>query len=171
MIKHLLYSIGLLTILATGCEKKDDTSDFEGKVALYLVKSYSTLENSNKIIEQSVVTESVPLVYYSDFLSYDSAEFAFELSSRATEAIKKLDHSVHGIPFAIKAYNNLVYTGYFWPGYSSASCDWITMDPMSIGNKIYVRLGYPGLSQGQTIEDKRNDKRIIQLFKEDNKLR
>jgi hypothetical protein len=159
--------------MATGCEKNESYLDSNSKVELYLMDTYLKIGNSSQIDENSVVTENKPLIYYSDFLSYDSTECIFELSDRAIVAIKNLDHSVHGLAFAIKANDRLIYTGYFWPGYSSASCDWIVIDPFmtSIGNKIQVRLGYPGLIQGQTIQDKRNDERIILIFKNDNKLK
>jgi hypothetical protein len=113
------------------------------------------------------------LIYYSDIISYDSTEYIFELSDRAISAINILDHSVHGLAFAIKANDTLIYTGYFWPSYSSASCDCIVIDPTmtSLGNMIQVSLGYPYLFPGQTIQDKRNDGRIIRILKLDNKLK
>ena len=119
-----------------------------------------------------MLTESSPLISYSDFLSYDSLEYAFWLSNRAMKAIENLEHSVHGIAFGIKANGTLVYTGYFWPSYSSAICDWVVIDPIVTGveYKIIVRLGYPGLLQGMEIPDKRNDSRIIKIFEDDNKL-
>lgn len=109
---------------------------------------------------------------YSDFLTYDPNTFSFNISDAAKETIKKLEHSVHGIAFAIKANNVLIYTGYFWPGYSSASCDWVVIDPMrlNLDNILDVRLGYPGLIEGQVIPDKRNDHRILEIFNSDNKL-
>ena len=171
--KFIFLIFGLFVLVTSGCEKNDDNIDSNGKVELYMIDSYSRIDNSTQIDENTVITESSPLIYYSDFLSYDSTECIFELSDRATEAIKDLEHSVHGLAFAIKANDILIYTGYFWPGYSSASCDWVVIDPFmtSIGNKIQVRLGYPGLAQGQAIEDKRNDGRIIQILKHDNKLK
>jgi hypothetical protein len=77
------------------------------------------------------------------------------------------------LAFAIKANDTLVYTGYFWPSYSSVSCDWVVVDPnmTGIGNTMQVSLGYPGLIQGKIIQDKRNDKRIVQILREDRKLK
>jgi len=96
-----------------------------------------------------------------------------ELSDKAIETLESLDYSVNGLAFAIKTNDTMIYTGYFWPSYSSASCDWVVIDPLmtSIGNKIQIRLGYPDLVQGQVIQDKRNDERIIRIFKRDNKLK
>lgn len=171
--KFIIPIFGLFVFVAFGCEKNDDNIDSNGKVELYMIDSYSKIDNSTQIDENTVITENSPLIYYSDFLSYDSTECIFELSDRAIEAIKDLEHSVHGLAFAIKANDTLIYTGYFWPSYSSASCDWTVIDPFmtSIGNKIQVKLGYPGLVQGQIIQDNRNDGRIIRIFKQDNKLK
>ena len=77
---------------------------------------------------------------YSDFQSYDPSTFTFKISDTAKDSIKSLKQSVNGIAFAIKANNVLIYSGYFWPGYSSASCDWVVIDPMMllINNELYV---------------------------------
>jgi hypothetical protein len=171
MKKRLIYlTFGLLALIVNGCEKDSNSNQ---KVELYLIDNYSKIGTTYQINESSVIMKGSPLIYYTDILSYDSTEFIFELSDRAVGAIKNLEHSVHGLAFAIKADNKLIYTGYFWPSYSSTSCGWIVIDPLttSIGNKMQVRLGYPGLIQGQIIPDKRNDQRIIQIFKQDNKLK
>lgn len=41
---------------------------------------------------------------------------------------------------------------------------------MDLNNELSVQLGYPGLREGQIIPDKRNDKRILDIFTSDNKL-
>jgi hypothetical protein len=174
MKAKLFFSLfGLFILTVYSCEKKESNLYFNGRVELYLIQNYSKIDHSSQINENTVVTEKAALIFYSDIISYDSTECIFELSDRAIEAIKGLKHSVNGLAFGIKVNDKLIYTGYFWPGYSSASCDWVVIDPFmtSIGNKIQVRLGYPGLVQGQTIQDKRNDGRIIQILKQDNKLK
>jgi len=165
--------VGILCLGFLGCDKNDNQNKNDGVIEFYLLDTFAKIDNSCQIDETTVITESSPLVYYSDILSYDSADYTFELSDRAIDAIENLEHSVIGLAFAVKANNILIYTGYFWPSYSSASCDWIVMDPtmLGIGNKIQVRLGYPGLIQGQIIPDKRNDKRIINILESDNKLK
>lgn len=76
------------------------------------------------------------------------------------ESINNLSPSVHGLPFAIKAKYTLVYTGYFWPSYSYASCDCIVIYTFitSIENKIHLNLDHLGLIQGQVIEYNRKTK-------------
>ncbi len=162
--------IGILSILTSGCKKDDINSN--GKVELYLVDSYSKIENSCQIDETTIKTQASPLIHYSDFISYDSTNYTFVLSDKAKNTIYNMEHSVFGAAFAVKANGVLIYSGYFWPSLSSAICDWIVIDPLmtSSGNKITVRLGYPGTIEGQAIPDNRNDRRIIEIFKNDNKL-
>lgn len=154
------------------CDKNENTNLKDGGVELYLLDSYQIIGATYQIDEKTIVTKSKPLVTYSDFLSYDPKTFSFKISDAAKEEIKSLKHSVHGIAFAIKANNDMIYTGYFWPSYSSASCDWLVIDPMHllVSNELYVQIGYPGLIQGQVIPDKRNDKRILDVFLSDDKL-
>ena len=162
--------ISILSFLSYGCEKEED--NFYGNVELFLLDSYSRIENSYQIDETTVKTKASPLISYSDFISYDSNDYVFQISDKAKNAIDEVEHSVHGVPFAVKAKGKLIYSGYFWPSYSSAGCDCIVIDPMmiSVDNKIRVSLGFPGLIHGQVIPDNRNDIRIIEIFEKDNKL-
>lgn len=161
--------IAIFSILTLGCEKVSSN----GKVELYLLDSYSTIGNhSQQIDETTAKTKAKPLISYEDFISYDPDTYEFLLSDRAVKAINDEGYSVFGVAFAIKANGELVYTGYLWPSYSSATCDWAYIDPIatSFDNKMEVCLGYPGPMSGQAIPDKRNDPRIIKIFKKDHKL-
>ena len=167
-MKRKIFSyaiIGIFSILIFGCEKDEINSN--SKVELYLLDSYSKVQNSFQIDETTIKTQASPLISYTDFISYDSTNYTFELSDKAKYAIANMEHSVPGVAFAVKANGTLIYSGYFWPSYSSASCDWIVIDPImtSVGNKITVSLGYPGLFQGQVIPDNRNDSRIIDILR------
>ncbi|HBG25425.1 MAG TPA: hypothetical protein DDX10_10330, partial [Rikenellaceae bacterium] len=84
--------------------------------------------------------------------------------------IKNIDHSVSGVAFAVTANGRVVYTGYFWPMFSSASCNWVTIDPIiaEYAKELKVTLGYPGDWEG--VEDRRNDERIISILSRDKKL-
>lgn len=142
-----------------------------GDIALYLIDSYETVENSTQIIESSVVTKKIPLISYNDFISYDLNEYTFEISDGAENAVKDLNLPTDGTAFAMKSDDEIVYTGYFWPSYSSGICNWIIIDPyISASNKLKVHLGYPWEMDEFDIPDKRNDSRIIQTFRRDNKL-
>lgn len=173
MKKLNFYLLALLFVLSTACENNLSQSDSEAKVELYLIETYTKHEKSMQIDEKSVVTKQQPLIAYNDITSYSSKEYKFELSENAIQSIKNLQAPVNGLAFAIKANNEIVYTGYFWPSYSSATCDCIVIDPLMIygNNKIHVELGYPGLLEEMLIDDKRNDTRIISILKKDRKLK
>ncbi|MBK9511486.1 MAG: hypothetical protein IPO04_19560 [Cytophagaceae bacterium] len=51
---------------------------------------------------------------------YDNETYTFQLSENAAETAKIILQFMG--PFAIKANDELIYTGYFWPSHSSASC-------------------------------------------------
>ena len=165
------FFIGI-SLFLTSCEK-DETDKATGEnVELYLIESYETTDIQYQIDENSVITKTNPIIYYSDFLSYDSNSYEFVISEESKNRIKNLEHSVYGIPFALKVDNEIIYTGYFWPGYSSQSCDWIVIDPFSINidNEMKVELGYPGPVLGIEIPDDRNASKFLGVFRRDNKL-
>jgi hypothetical protein len=174
-----IKTLNILTIIflglsqfLTGCDK-EGTVKIAGKdVELYFIESYETTDIQYQIDKNSVTTNTNPLLYYSDFLSYDSNNYVFVISEESKNRIKNLEHSVHGIPFVFKVGNEIIYTGYFWPSYSSQSCDWIVIDPFSIDtdNQMKVELGYPGSFLGIEIPDDRNASQILDVFRRDNKL-
>jgi hypothetical protein len=159
----------IILIIFSSCNKY---RDIEGTVDFYLLESYETLDNSCGIDESTVETKNKPFIKYDDLLSYNSKRHYFKISDNAIKSIKNMDLSVFGIAFGIKANNELIYTGYFWPSYSSASCDWIVIDPLMISNngKLYIKLGYPGEFENNPVIDKRNDESILNIFKRDRKL-
>ncbi len=173
MKRHIIFitRISTLAIILFACKSNVEPIP-TGNVELFLLESFNTIDNTFQIVEPSVVAKETPLVYYSDFISYDPNNYIFKLSDNSKKAIEDLKHSVHGLAFAIMEDNKLVYTGYFWPSYSSMSCDWAIMDPftLSFGNELKVELGYPGQREGVVIPDKRNDKRILDVFRRDGKL-
>ncbi len=167
---HIIFLIGIINFIVIAC---DDDEIVKGKnVELYLIESYETIDNTFQIDESTVITKKNPIVYYSDFISYDSNDYIFEISSESKDKIENLEHSVHGLAFALKVDNKLIYTGYFWPSYSSQSCNWVVIDPfrLSSSNELKIMLGYPGLLIGEEIPDKRNDNQILDVFRRDSKL-
>lgn len=77
------------------------------------------------------------------------------------------------MPFAVTVDKQVIYYGFFKPIISSSSCDHsITMDlDWTSGNKITLKLGYPGQVQGVTIDDKRNDSKLIATLRQQGKLK
>lgn len=158
------------SILLPSCEKEG--SGVTGVVELYLLKSHETLDAWGGIDSASVVPEEEPLIAYSEFTSYDPENHVFTITESARAAVSNLEVPVQGIPFAVEADGTPVYTGYFWPAYSSQSCQWIVVDPVrvSFSNEMKVELGYPGLFEGFRIPDQRNHPLILNIFRRDGKL-
>jgi hypothetical protein len=172
-------SVFFVCLSVFSCDRHQ--TDPEGEVEFYLLENFETVEEGwGCAIDQSTVElASVPLIRYDDLTSYDPAEYTFCITEKAAEAIDALEHSVSGLAFAVTANGEMVYTGYFWPAYSSLACDWITIDPISIDMQaameaepleMKVELGYPGTMEGQEITDRRNDSRILAIFRRDGKL-
>ena len=163
--------IALLFITTTSCEKW--RGDAVGDVELYLLESYQTEDQSWAIQSSSIKLYKAPLIPYADINSYNSKKHIFKISDAAASVVKDLEHSVHGLAFAVTANGEVVYTGYFWPSYSSASCQWIVIDPLMIfgDSELRVELGYPGLFEGVDIVDERNNELILDIFRRDGKLK
>ena len=169
---YIIVLIGIINFVLIACDNDEIDNIIGSDVELYLIESYETIDNTFQIDENTVITKESPLVYYSDFISYNSNNYIFEISNESKDRIDNLEHSVHGLAFALKVDNKLIYTGYFWPSYSSQSCNWVVIDPfrLSLSNELKVVLGYPGLVIGEEIQDKRNDNQILDVFRRDSKL-
>jgi hypothetical protein len=167
----ILGIFALLLFSPTGCEKWG--GDAEGDVELYLLESYQTKDESCAIEFSSVKVREEPLIGYSDIKSYNSKEHIFKISDAAATVVEDQVHSVSGLAFAVVANDEVIYTGYFWPSYSSASYQWIVIDPLMIfgDNELKVALGYPGLMDGAYIPDERNNEKILDIFRRDGKLK
>lgn len=153
----------------SGCDKY---SNVTGEVELYLLQEYETVDGSPEIDLNSIVLANDPLIGYSDFRSYNAKEHYFKLTDDAREAVEKESWTVGGTVFAVTADEEVIYTGYFVPIYSSLSVQWIVIDPLfsRLNNNMYVELGYPGQLEGTVIPDHRNDPRILDIFHRDGKL-
>lgn len=171
LMKFFCFCVMAGTIFSS-CQKNDQPLHRNGGVELYLLSSFKTIGNTNQIDESTIISSPLPLVTYSEIQYYDATTCTFKISDSAKEAIKGIKHSVFGVAFALKVNQEVIYTGYFWPSYSSATCAWVVIDPFGINqnNEVDVRIGYPGLIAGQTIPDKRNDPRLLDILKRDNKL-
>ena len=167
----IVIFLALVFITTTSCDKW--RGDAEGDVELYLLESYQTVDQYRAILSSSISLHEAPLIAYPEFKSYNSKNHIFKISDAAAQAVKDQEHSVHGLAFAVTANGEVVYTGYFWPAYSSASCQWIVIDPLMIfgDNELRVELGYPGLFEGADIVDERNNELILDIFRRDGKLK
>lgn len=162
-----IFFLGLVLIL-TGCEKDETNNDVGKDVELYLIESFKTKDTQYQIDENTVVTKAIPLLYYSDFISYDSQQYIFEISDESIKRINKLEQTISGIPFALKVNDEIIYTGYFWYTYSSQLCDGIIIWPEFIDVNGGIIVEYSNLISD--VPDNRNANEILDVFRQDNKL-
>jgi hypothetical protein len=168
----ILIIIIILLCTLLSCIKNSDENSIKGDIEFYLLKSFDTLDNTFRIDITSVQIEHSALISYDELLKYNPSTCTFSITNEAANRIKNLHHSVRGLGFAVVANSELIYTGYFWPMYSSLVCDWINVDPIDVQftSKMTVRLDYHGPPGGMSIPDLRNDPRIINILKRDKKL-
>lgn len=159
-----------IPFLVLSCKK--DLSDITGDVAFYLLESFE-VSGYYQIDESSVVIASEPLIPYNEIESYDDEKHRFVITENMKEELMNRDSAIDFRAFAVVADDEIVYTGFFWPVYSSSICNWVVIDPVTIdmSNQLNVEIGYPGTPSDVEIPDKRNDQRIIDIFKRDRKLK
>ena len=169
-----LFTFGsILLFILNNCGQKEEFPTSQGKVEFYLLESFETTgDHYFQIDETFAITEASPFLEFQDLLSYHPNEYFFTISENAKQKIENMDYSVHGLPFGIMVNNELIYTGYFWPSYSSMSCDWIVIDPISLfnDNKLKVNLGYASSIPLTEIPDRRNDPKLLSVFRVNRRL-
>lgn len=163
-----LTLISLLLIFIVSCEKYQYTRQPDSDLEFYSISEFLKVDGSSKIINSTVKLSERVLIHYDEIISYAPDNYTFTITKSAANRISNL----HGTAFALTIDKQIIYTGYFWAGYSSAVVDWVTIDPLNYAgsNQLRVQLGYPGLIQGDIIPDNRNNIRIIKLLERDNKL-
>lgn len=169
-MRIIVLTLAFLTILSVSCEEKKTSR--EGGIQIYLLSDYESYQPSMRINEGTVLREKEPLIRYTDILSYDSRNYSFNITNSAQDILKDKELNLHSRAFVLVANHENIYTGYFWASYSSSICPWLTIDPIhaQYAGELTVQLGYPGLMEGMSIPDRRNDGRILSILRHDRKL-
>lgn len=170
MIRNFLIGLILFAALALGCEKEDD--NIAGKRAdIYRLADYKTADSSARIIDSTVTLSDSIIIPFEQMVSYNKHTHTFTVTERMAGRLNDTEEDpIHGTAFAVTVDQQVIYTGYFWAGYSSATCDWVTIDPLNYNgrNELEVSLGYPW--PFEEVPDHRNDKRILEVFRSHGKL-
>jgi hypothetical protein len=172
MIRSVIIS--LLILLLAGCEKNQSVRQQGNGLEFYLIKDFQKVGTSAKIINSSVILSDSVIIYYDEIVSYNSDTYTFTLTENSADRLNDFKNNhIHGTPFAVTIDKEIIYTGYFWCGFSSSMVDWVTIDPLNYSgkNQLQVSLGYPGLIIGDYIPDYRNDYRILDILRRDSKLK
>ncbi len=166
----LLYCL-LVILFATGCSKNNDQ-----QVAIYMLKSFtatatpSSLTSPPTTVITNAVIENTPLVADNDILSYLPSETTFMLRKDIKPIIERYGSDK---AFVVMVNNEPVYFGMFHPAYySSINFGVATIDPIFFNNNAlkiqYATFsGYPDLAA----LDKRNDRRILNVFRVTGRLK
>lgn len=173
MKQILVLATFLISVFYLACSEKDKpTPNAEGDVQIYLLKSFNEKTGTQQIDEASVELEEEAFLNYSELLSYNSNTCTFKIPENKRDLFAINGKTIHFKAFAVVANNKVVYTGYFWPEYSSQICNWVVISPIraEVTGDLEVRLGYPAQFVDEEISDKRNDDRILNIFRRDNKL-
>jgi len=172
-MKPIILTVVIFFIL-TGCDKNGDIKNNSNSgIEIYLLRDYQTEENSCKIIENTVKINHEPLIKYSDIISYNKNTCAFTVSDSIIFYNDREYCPLLWKAFSVTVDKEVIYTGYFWTSFSSLGCNWIIIDLLKYSwkNELIVELFYPGYRIGDTIiMDKRNDSRILDVLRKDNKL-
>ncbi|HSC55069.1 MAG TPA: hypothetical protein VLC98_15665 [Phnomibacter sp.] len=163
-----------LAFILTSCvvflSCKKDTVKAGGRVEIYLLKTFQTVPGRCQVDAATALLQDTPTVRDQDILAYSQTGCQFRLTEPAIQSVKTFKDFT---PFAVTVDKQVIYYGFFKPGISSSSCDHsITMDIDWVsGDKISLKLGYPGELPGATIDDERNHQKLVATLNSQGKLK
>lgn len=169
-MRPLLFILTIAAICLS-C-KKDNIKAGEPvePIEIYLLKAYQTVTAKCLIDLSASTLQDTATIKNKDILEYSKNDYQLKLTDAAIQKVKTFKDKM---PFAVTVDKQVIYYGFFKPNFSSSSCNnSITMDlDWTSANKISLKLGYPGQTQGVPIEDQRNDPKLIAALKKQNKLK
>lgn len=165
-MKGLFVIITAITSALVSCEKLSESG-----LEIYLLTDYQKKSPGAEILYGSEKLSENPIISYNDIILYDSADHYFQISESKAQEMHRIKWGTQGTAFSLTINKQIIYSGYFMPGYSSLALNWISMDPLAFDSKIRVTLGYPADWPQFQGRDPRDDSRIINYLRKDNKLK
>lgn len=160
-------------IICFSCSQTTGVSDTnqDGRLSIYLVYSFEKGPYDEPIIKAISISDSL-ILKDADIVWYDSALHRLKITDSKAREFYTGHWPVDGRAFVLVVDSSIIYTGYFWPSYSSLSCNWICIDPLNINGELKISLGYPSdRPDFDKNRDARNDPRIIRFFEKEGKLK
>lgn len=152
-------------LFCLSCKREDAGGE---AVELYLLKNSPTVPGKCQVDASLAQLEDNPAVSNEDIMAYAMSTHTFQLSDAAFRRVKAFSDRT---AFAVTVDRRVIYYGFFKPSISSSSCgESITMDVLPDKN-VVLRLGYPGVMTGVTIDDQRNNASLLATLNKQNKLR
>ena len=157
-----------IAIFCLSC-KKDKVKSGDN-VEVYLLKSSQLVTGKCQIDPLVSVLQDTAIVKNQEILEYSQSNYQFKLTDLAIQKVQTFQDFT---TFAVTVDKQVIYYDFFKPSISSSSCDHsITMDlDWTSGNKINLKLGYPGQLQGVTIDDERNNAKLVATLRNQGKLK
>jgi hypothetical protein len=170
----LLSSFISVLLISASCDKDSEFSATGEELEFYVLDTFKTFQNSDQIIDSTVVLNDTALINYQQIISYDSENYVYTVNESVADALNEEG----GLKYFYKAFavcldKEVIYTGYFWPTFSSSIKQWFVIDPVQYFNtsELKIQKAYPSDNYAGTYPDLRNDERIIGLLKRDGKLK
>jgi hypothetical protein len=159
-----LFFIAPLLLLLSSCSKDAAT----GRIAIYKLSAYTMVAGKCQVDGATAQIEQLALLDDRDIISYDANNYEYTLTSAAAVKLSALPART---ALALTIDQKPVFYFINMPSILSSSCwESITMDAFYSGNKMRLRLGYPGITVGTVIDDQRNNQRILAILRAQGKL-
>jgi hypothetical protein len=114
--------------------------------------------------------EQEPILSIHDIIAYTWETHTIELTASGYERVVELEVPIDGTIFVVCLGREPIYTGAFWPMYSSLSFNGVAIKlPLTDDHTMQLTLGYPSQSFFKG-EDPRFDRRILQSLERAGKL-
>ena len=185
-MKVFQYFTLMLSVLLLSCQTANRKQSSEPTpqmgVAIYLVTTPIDLVADPTALDKiSPMLEKEPIINYNQIKTYSPNSYTFTFKSEVVERLKGVSEELplEGRPFALVADGSVVYYGLFFNPISSygSGYPFITLYSDSLNNnqvadqikmQVAFRKPYPG---GPARPDLRNDPRLLDRLKQDNKIR
>jgi hypothetical protein len=165
-----MYRFLIVLLLFTGlsCKKAADQKSGGGLVEIYALETFSLISQKCQVDPSMAVLQANPVISNNEIISYSPTDYLFKLTAQGKQD-SEIFESFPG--FAVTVNKEVIYYGIHKPFTSSSSCDHsITMYISFPSRNLVMNLGYPGPLPGITIDDQRNNAKLIDALNAQGKL-
>jgi hypothetical protein len=162
----------LLLLILTACSKTTDlVSCRPGETAIYLTAEQMSGAEIQKADLAKVVLAAKPVIAGQDIFSYSLKSHELRLSPEALKRISDMKVPLNGLAFVACADGEPALAGAFWTPLSSLSFDGVSILSWPVTEQAAVRLdwGYP--AQMASMDDPRDNPRLIKALEKAGKLK
>ncbi len=171
-IKSILsVSILISVLLLSACKKDDKTC--ESRVDIFFIQDYDILFFPKEHVDSIINAFDEPFIAFEDLISYDPATHVFQVSDNGIyTSIGPDNKELANGQFYVKVNNKILYHG-VWTTYSHLYMDTslFVVEQTHYREEKQFRVAESSvLFELDTIDDVRNDQKLIIAFDSKNKL-